>query len=175
MCYYTYRGVQGGAGGSVGEAAWETWWSGSDFSCCLYDSYNEKERDTCHQHERMAQLPCHLSRAVFVHWVSVLVAMHECVHTVAACIGAEGPDTCKRTAHCRSTAAIKRIQFPQSSIPVCLLSAEIRNEGREWGARWESGRVRENGGNKRGRREKIYMVFPENKILQKHPLFHALS
>ncbi len=38
----------------------------------------------------------------------------------------------RRTAHCRSTTAIKRIQFPQSSIPVCLLSAEIRNEGREW-------------------------------------------
>ncbi len=45
MCYCTYRGVQGGGEGSVGEAVWETWWSGSDSSCCLYDNYKEKERE----------------------------------------------------------------------------------------------------------------------------------
>lgn len=33
-----FRGVPAGAEGSVGAAVWETWWSGSDFSCCLYDN-----------------------------------------------------------------------------------------------------------------------------------------
>lgn len=46
VCYYTYQGVQGGVEGSVGGAAWETWWSGSDSSCCLYGNYRENERDT---------------------------------------------------------------------------------------------------------------------------------
>ena len=45
MCYCMYPGVQGGAKGSVGEAAWERWWSRSDFSCCLYDNYREKKRE----------------------------------------------------------------------------------------------------------------------------------
>lgn len=44
MCHFTYRGVRAEEEGSVGEAAWETWWSGSDFSCCLSDNYKRKRR-----------------------------------------------------------------------------------------------------------------------------------
>lgn len=32
----TYRGARGGGEASEGEAAWERWWSGSGFSCCLF-------------------------------------------------------------------------------------------------------------------------------------------
>lgn len=108
MCHFTYRGVRAEEEGSVGEAAWETWWSGSDFSCCLSDNYKEKEdSDTC-KHETVSKLP--RQRCVCV---CALVAMHEYVHTAAACIGAEEEGV--------ADIAGRRIQFPLSSIPVCLV------------------------------------------------------
>lgn len=42
MCQYAYRDVQGGEGESVDVAAWATWWSRSNFSCCLYDNYKRE-------------------------------------------------------------------------------------------------------------------------------------
>lgn len=68
---------------------------------------DKEDSDTC-KHETVSKLP--RQRCVCV---CALVAMHEYVHTAAACIGAEEEGV--------ADIAGRRIQFPLSSIPVCLV------------------------------------------------------
>ena len=128
-----YRGVRGGEEGSVGEAAWETWWSGSGSSCCSYDNCKterERERESVRgrdtrKHERIycvVSLPQQSCARALRLWAC-------CCTFRWVRAGEAGTRNKKHMDHCRSTTAIRRIQFPQSSIPVCLLSAKIRNDG----------------------------------------------